>query len=97
MRDYEITIILQPDLEEAARAALIERIEGWIAPGEAEAEQLKPNHWGMRQLAYAIKRFNRGYYLYYEASIEPARVNEIERNLQYTEDVLRYLFVRKDE
>ncbi len=97
MRDYEITIILQPELEEAARDSLIERIEGWIAPGENKAEYLRPNHWGMRQLAYPIRQFNRGYYLYYEAWVEPARVNEIERNLQYTEDVLRYLFVRKDE
>lgn len=97
MRDYEITIILQPELEEAARTALIERIEGWIAPSEAKAESLKPNHWGMRQMAYTIKRFNRGYYLYYEAEVEPAHVTEIERNLQYTEEVLRYLFVRKGE
>lgn len=96
MRDYEITIILQPELEEEARKALIERIQGWIAPGEAEAEHLKADHWGMRQMAYAIKKHGRGYYLYYEAKVAPERVSDIERNLQYTEDVLRYMFVRKE-
>lgn len=96
MRDYEITIILQPELEDEAQKALIERIQNWIAPSEAEAEHLQADHWGMREMAYAIRKNNRGFYLYYEAKVAPERISEIERNLQYTEDVLRYMFVRKD-
>ncbi len=96
MRDYEITIILQPELDDEAQAALIERIQNWIAPTEAEAENLKADHWGMRELAYPIRKINRGYYLYYEAQVAPERVIEIERNLQFTENVLRFMFVRKD-
>ncbi len=96
MRDYEITIILQPELDDEARAALIERIQSWIAPSEAEMEHLKADHWGMREMAYAIKKHNRGFYLYFEAKVAPERISEIERNLQYTEDVLRYMLVRKD-
>jgi len=96
VRDYEITIILQPELEEEARKSLLERIQGWIVPDEAEVKNLQVNHWGMRQMAYAIRKYNRGYYVYYEAQVAPDRIVDIERNLQYTEDVLRYLFVRKD-
>jgi small subunit ribosomal protein S6 len=96
VRDYEITIILQPELEDEARTALTKRIQGWIAPDEAALEQLKADHWGMREMAYAIRKYNRGYYLYYEAQVAPERIRDIERNLQYTEDVLRYMFVRKD-
>ncbi len=96
MREYEITIILQPELEDEARTALIERIQNWLAPSEAEMEHLKADHWGMREMAYPIQKNNRGFYLYYKAKVAPERISEIERNLQYTEDVLRYMFVRKD-
>ncbi|MCA9933262.1 MAG: 30S ribosomal protein S6 [Ardenticatenaceae bacterium] len=96
MRDYEIIIILQPELEDEARDSLLERIQGWIAPDGAEASSLQADHWGMRQMAYAIRKFNRGFYAYYEAQVAPERIAEIERNLQYTEDVLRYMFVRKE-
>ncbi|MFQ5398397.1 MAG: 30S ribosomal protein S6 [Anaerolineae bacterium] len=97
MREYEVTIILQPQLDEEAREALIQRVGELLAP-EAE-EDAKPvvNHWGTRQLAYPIHKFTEGYYVLYETKIAPERVREIERNMQYTEDILRYLVVRKEE
>ena len=38
MRDYEVTIIVQPELEEQARNELLERVQGWLAPEAATAE-----------------------------------------------------------
>ena len=96
MRDYEVTIILQPELEEQARNELLERVQGWLAPDEATAEKMVVDHWGMRQLAYQIRKLTRGYYVYYEVEIDPTRVTDIERNLQFSEDVMRYLFIRKE-
>lgn len=95
MRDYEITIILQPEMEDEARNQLLERIQGWIVPPNTEAVDLKIDHWGMREMAYPIKKFRRAYYAYYEANLDPARIREIERNLQFNEQVLRYLVVQK--
>ncbi|MBE2198308.1 MAG: 30S ribosomal protein S6 [Anaerolinea sp.] len=97
MRDYELTIIIQPELEEQPRKELLERIQGWVTPGAAEAESLKVDQWGMREMAYDIRKFKRGYYVYYEAQIDPDRLTDIERNLQFTEDILRYMFVRKEK
>jgi small subunit ribosomal protein S6 len=97
VRDYELTIIIQPELEEQPRNELLERIQGWVAPGEAEVAELKVDHWGMREMAYTIRKFKRGYYVYYEAKIDPSRITDIERNMQFTEDILRYLFVRKEK
>jgi small subunit ribosomal protein S6 len=51
----------------------------------------------MRQLAYPIKKFQEGYYVLYEAKIDPTRIREIERSMEYNEDVLRYLVIRKGE
>ncbi len=97
MRDYEVTVVIQPELEETERAQLIERLGNLLVPGSKEDGALNANHWGVRQLAYPIRKFQEGYYVLYEAKIDPARIKDIERSMQFNEDVLRYLVVRKGE
>ena len=97
MRDYEVTVVIQPQLEEAERGQLIERLSNLLVPGSKEDGALTANHWGMRNLAYPIKKFQEGYYVLYEAQIDPTRIRDIERSMQFNEDVLRYLVVRKEE
>ena len=97
MREYEVTVIIQPQLDETERTQLIERLSNLLIPGSKEDGALVANHWGVRQLAYPIKKFQEGYYVLYEAQIDPARIKDIERSMQYNEDILRYLVVRKGE
>jgi small subunit ribosomal protein S6 len=97
VRDYEVTVVIQPQLDEAERTQLIERLSNLLVPGSKENGALTANHWGLRQLAYPIKKFQEGYYVLYEAQIDPSRIKDIERSMQYNEDVLRYLVVRKGE
>ena len=97
MREYEVTVIIQPQLEEAERTQLIERLSNLLIPGPKEDGALVANHWGVRQLAYPIKKFTEGYYVLYEAKLDATRIKDIERSMQYNEDVLRYLVVRKEE
>ena len=96
MREYELTIILQSKLEDSARDEIIERVTGWVTNNDDEADKPVVNHWGKRYLAYPIKKNKEGYYVFFEANADPKNISEIERNLQYTEDVLRYMFVRKE-
>lgn len=96
MREYEVTIIIQPNLEETARKGLVERITGWLTQGEAETDKPVANHWGMRQLAYPINKHKQGYYVLYEAKLDPSRVADVERNMRFVEDLLRYLVVLKE-
>ena len=97
MREYEVTVIIQPQLDEAERTQLIERLSNLLIPGSKEDGALVANHWCVRQLAYPIKKFTEGYYVLYEAKLDPTRIKDIERSMQYNEDVLRYLVVRKGE
>lgn len=97
MREYEVTVVIQPQLEDTERNQLIERLSNLLVPGSKEDGALTANHWGMRNLAYPIKKFTEGYYVLFEAQIDPTRIKEIERSMQYNEDVLRYLVVRKGE
>ena len=97
MREYEVTIIVQPQLEEEARREVIARVSGWLAPDADKDNKPVENHWGSRHLAYPIRKFTEGYYVMFDAKIDPQRISDIERNLRYNEDILRHLFVRKDE
>lgn len=96
MREYEVTIILRPDLEDEAHSELLERVAGWLTNGPEEADKPSANHWGQRTLAYPIRKFNEGYYVFYEARLEPSNIGDIERNFQYADEVLRHLVVRKE-
>jgi small subunit ribosomal protein S6 len=97
VRDYEVAVVIQPQLEEAERTQLIERLGNLFVPGSKDNGALTANHWGLRQLAYPIRKFQEGYYVLYEAQIDPSRIKDIERTMQFNEDVLRYLVVRKGE
>ena len=97
MREYEVTVVIQPQLEEAERNQLIERLSDLLIPGSKENGALTANHWGVRQLAYPIRKFQEGYYVLFEAQLDPTRIRDIERSMQYNEDVHRYLVVRKED
>jgi small subunit ribosomal protein S6 len=96
MREYEVAVILKPGLEETDRAQLIERVEGWLTYGE-ESNKPEADYWGQRSLAYPIKKFTEGYYIFYNAKLEPSQIREFERNIVFVEDILRYLVIRKEQ
>ena len=96
MREYEVTIILQPEIKEEEQTELLSRIQSWLTPDEENAEQITVDHWGLRQLAYPINKFTQGYYVFYNGQLDPSRVSEIERNMEYNEVILRYLVIRKN-
>jgi small subunit ribosomal protein S6 len=96
MREYEVTIIIQPQLEESERNSLIEQVSDLLVPGAEDETKPAVNEWGLRRMAYPIQKFTEGYYVLYEGSLDPSRITEIERSMQYMEDVLRYLVIRKE-
>ena len=96
MREYEVTIIIQSQLEEGERDKLIERISELLVPGAKEEEKPTADEWGMRRLAYPIQKHTEGYYVLFEGPLDAAQIPEAERSMQYMEDVLRYMVVRKE-
>ncbi len=95
MRNYEAMIILQPDLEEEARNALVEKIQSFIVRDGGEITDI--NHWGNRKMAYEIDDIRDGYYLLAKFTGTGSGIDELERNLQISDGVLRYLVIREDE
>ena len=97
MREYEVTVVLKPDLDDETRAEVLTRVEGWLTQGDDDESRLSSDHWGQRRLAYEIKNHTEGYYVFYLARIGPPYVAEAERNILYVDEILRHLVVRKEE
>jgi len=97
MREYEVTVVLKPDLDDEARAEVLARVEGWLTQGEGEEAAPTADYWGQRRLAYEISNYTEGYYAFYLARMEPSTLSDVERNIQYVDEILRHLFVRRDE
>lgn len=95
MRNYELTYIIKPDLDAASAAALMERVNGLVtAEGGAV---VKTNQWGMRHLAYPIRRYREGNYVFSVVQLESTSLARVEQRLRLLEDLLRYLLVRADD
>ncbi len=95
MRDYELVVIISPEVTEENVGGVTERIGGWIANGGGEVTNV--NVWGRRRLAYPIRDFREGTYVATQFRMEPTATAELERSLKLSEDVLRYLLVRMGE
>jgi small subunit ribosomal protein S6 len=96
VREYEVTIIINPNLDDQARNELIERVEGWLTPDGEGQTAPAIHHWGQRSLAYPIKEHEEGYYVLFETKLEPQRMHESEREILYVEEIIRHLVVRRD-
>jgi small subunit ribosomal protein S6 len=94
MRDYEVVFIIQPDLDDTARAGIVERVSTWIT--DAGGSIVKTDDWGKRRLAYTIRKQREGHYVLLYAQMEPAFVTTLERNIQFLEPVLRFMVINGD-
>ncbi len=92
MNKYELVYIIDSAVEESARKEAIERYNALIEKNGGKVE--KVDEWGKRRLAYAINYKTEGYYVLVNFTAEPELPQEIERNLQISENVLRYQIVR---
>jgi small subunit ribosomal protein S6 len=92
LREYELVVILSPDVPEEEVPASIDRINDFITSKGGSVIQV--DRWGKRRLAYPINHFKEGNYMLTKFKIEPASTTELEANLRISEKVLRHMLVR---
>jgi small subunit ribosomal protein S6 len=93
-RDYELAFILNPEVNEEETRGTLERVEQIVAANGGQI--IKINQWGRRRLAYPIQRFRDGHYVFIDMILTPETVAELERMLKVSEQVLRYMVVKRD-
>jgi len=95
MRQYEITYIIDPQLEEADQGALIERFQTLVGNNEGEVQHV--DRWERRRLAYEIKGRREGQYVVMNFQGTAATEAELDRVMGLSDAVLRHIIVKMDE
>lgn len=95
MHEYDTTFVVQPEISEEAREALIQKFGGILE--QAGGVPLEIDDMGKRKLAYEIRKFQKGHYLSFFFLDDGGAVAELERAMRLEESILRYLTVRKED
>ena len=92
MNKYEVLYVIDPAMEDEPRKELIERFSGIITGNGGIVDKI--DEWGKRRLAYPINFKNEGYYVLLHMTAAPEFPRELERNLQISDQIMRYLVTR---
>jgi small subunit ribosomal protein S6 len=92
---YECVVIARNDVTQQQVDAIADNIASQLETDGGVVK--KREYWGLRSLAYRIKKNRKGHYLLLGLDAKPAFVNEMERQLGLNEDVLRFMTIRVDE
>jgi len=95
MRNYELMILLDPNLQEEEISALLKEVQQTIANNQGKI--IKVNQWGKRTLAYDIKNFREAFYVIIDFELEPENIANIEKSIKFEEKIIRYLLVLGQE
>jgi small subunit ribosomal protein S6 len=91
---YESTFVVRQDVSRADVTKLVESFTAIITQGGGKV--VKDEYWGLRNLAYRIKKNRKGHYVMLALDAPFDAVKEMERNMGIHEDVIRTLTVRVD-
>lgn len=93
MNKYEIMFIVKPDVEEEARNKVIEGLKSILTTDGGVIDNI--NEWGLRDLAYEIKDYKKGYYVVVDTTTAPTNISEFDRLAKINPAILRLLALRK--
>ena len=94
MRQYELTVVLHPDLESDLDPVL-KKVRAIVTDNGGTIT--KEDNWGKKRLAYPIGNENFGVYVYFEVELPAEATNKVDATLNITDESLRHLLVVFDE
>ncbi len=95
MRDYELVIIVTPEIDETATAEVVDKVKSWITDAGGSIESFE--EWGRQKFAYLIGNSKEGQYYLFNLKLEPTAVVNLERNFRLQESILRFLIINRDD
>ena len=95
MRLYESVFIARQDISTTQVESMADEFAGIIT--NAGGKVHKREYWGLRSLAYRIKKNRKGHYIMFNLETDGPTLKEYERNMGLNEDVLRFLNIRIEE
>ena len=94
MNKYESVIIINPNLEEEAIKALIEKISNLI---NTDGKVSSVEEVVKKKLAYEIKKNKEGFYVVFKFEANPELITELERVYRITDEVIKFIVVKEEE
>lgn len=94
MKEYELTVLIHPDLEADIEAPL-KKVRDIVT--KAGGEVKKEDNWGKKKLAYKIRKEDFAVYVCMDVALPADAPLKISNTLNITDEVLRYLLVLVDE
>ena len=94
MRRYELMLVLRPDTADDRVQQILDRTTRGIAASDGQIVKVSP--WGRRRLAYPISGYREGSYFIVVFDAPSEAIDELERGLNITEEVMRHLVTRID-
>ncbi|WP_240008057.1 30S ribosomal protein S6 [Pseudaquidulcibacter saccharophilus] len=92
---YEHIIMSRPDISTQQVDAIVEDVTKQIT--EAGGKVTKTEYWGLRNLAYRIKKQRKAHYTFLNIEAPAAAVQEVERQHSINEEILRYISIKVEE
>jgi len=95
MHRYETLFVMHPELPEAQVRETIDRVRRLVESMAGQVNEVQD--WGVRELAYPIRKQPRGTYVLVQYTAQPEVVKELERTLKLADEILRFISVRMPE
>ena len=94
MRKYEVIFIVKP-LDEEAINGVVAKFENIITTNGGNIDKI--DRWGKKRIAYEIKDNTDGYYCLFYITAEPAVINEVDRVMKITDEILKHMIIKDEE
>ncbi len=94
MREYELMVILDPELDDRTAQPELEKFLTVVTKDGGTVDNL--DFWGRRRMSYEIKKKAEGIYAVVKMTCEPATAKELDRQLGLSEQILRTKLLRAD-
>ena len=92
MTDYELVTVISPEVEGERLPEIIEQVGKFITDEGGMVESTE--QWGIRKLAYPIKKFMEANYVLTRFKLEPDLTKKLGAELRASEEILRHLIVK---
>ena len=95
MTNYESVLIVRQDLGASQVNSIVEDLSNVVK--KEGGEVVRVDNWGLKNLAYRIKKNRKGHYVLMNITAPANAIAEFERVMRFNEDIIRYMTVKVDE
>ena len=95
MNQYEVALIIRPEVDQEGQDAIIKRLSGILTAEEGQVENV--DSWGRRRLAYPINKVREGFYYFIQGQFATSVLPEFDRSVKLSESILRHMVIRLDK